>query len=78
MMSYTDKAVTMFRTSPYVWFSAVELSHQLGLCGWRTRVSDARKRGLHIENKQIHSADTGRILSFYQYIPGGTNALRRT
>lgn len=67
-MTLDDKAYAMFRNSPWVWFGALELQQQLGLCGWRTRVSTARRRGLNIINRIVLTPE-GRKLSFYQFAP---------
>lgn len=67
-MTYNERAIAMFRSSPHVWFGARELQDQLGFCAWRSRVSDARRRGLNIKNRQIRTPE-GRILSFYSYEP---------
>lgn len=71
-MTLDDKAYAMFVNAPWVWFGARELQDHLGICGWRTRVSTARRRGLNIKNRIVLTPE-GRKLSFYQFQPR-TNA----
>jgi hypothetical protein len=67
-MSYTQTAVTIFEAHPYEWIDGLWLAQRLGAYGWRSRISNARKRGLTITNKQVRHPD-GRVQSFYSYIP---------
>lgn len=40
---YLDDVIAYFRARPGIWIEAAELARVGGFCGWRTRVSDARK-----------------------------------
>jgi hypothetical protein len=42
--SRTDLVEELFRRRPETWISVPELVDVGGLCGWRTRVADARQR----------------------------------
>jgi hypothetical protein len=42
--SRTDRVEQLFRSRPGAWISVSELMDAGGLCAWRTRVADARRR----------------------------------
>ena len=69
--SYTDRLVTLFREHPHVPFDALGLMRVAGVCGWRTRVAEARRRLREqgdIKNQQ-HRLKTGSKRSTYTFIP---------
>lgn len=57
-----------FRAHPNQWVSAYTLMEVGGRMAWRTRVSDVRRMGLHIENRVERDA-AGVAQSFYRYVP---------
>lgn len=50
-MNKTEAVINLFQSRPNEWISAIALEPVGGRLGWRTRVSEARKAGLNIENK---------------------------
>lgn len=50
--SLVDQLATYFRQREGRWIDGRELSTVAGCYGWRTRISDCRKRGMQIENRQ--------------------------
>lgn len=50
--SLNDKLAAYFLARPNAWIDGKELATIAGGYGWRTRVSDLRKRGMTIENRQ--------------------------
>ena len=69
-MTLNDKLEHFFKASPGTWIDGRELAHVAGYAAWRTRVSDLRKRGLTIENRQSvrQQNDQRWTLSEYRYI----------
>lgn len=49
--TFTDAVADLFRSRPNKWIDARELMTVGGSFAWRTRISDARKQGMTIENK---------------------------
>jgi hypothetical protein len=68
MMTYTDKLEAFFRDRPMQWTDGLIIGEIAGVYGWRSRISDTRKRGLNIQNKQLKRPD-GSIRSLYRYVP---------
>jgi hypothetical protein len=50
--SLTDKLQACFLARPNTWIDGRELATIAGSYGWRTRVSNLRKRGFVVENRQ--------------------------
>ena len=67
-LTYTDRLQSYFEAHPQQWIDGLTLSERGGSYGWRSRVSDVRKRGLAIKNRQ-RSLSSGRIISEYKYVP---------
>ncbi len=70
--SFVDRVETLFRSNPWIWIDSDRLAQVGGKCGWRTRVSDCRKRGLTIDNRVRHvqRADGSRFaISEYKFEP---------
>jgi hypothetical protein len=70
--SLTDALVHFLRCHPNVWYDGRRFMQIAGAYGWRSRVSDARHRGLDIRNRQrrVKTPD-GRayVISEYRYVP---------
>lgn len=64
--SKVDQVEAFFMARPNAWVDSTELEFA-GRCAWRTRVSDARRRGMNIVNR-MRKVD-GFILSEYRYVP---------
>jgi len=47
----TDRVVELFKRNPNVWLRERRIMQAGGWCGFRSRITDARKRGLDIINK---------------------------
>ena len=62
-----DKMARHFRLTPNVWIDVMELAQIGGIGGWRTRVSEARHRGLNIQQRLIRWPD-GRNRSQYRLV----------
>lgn len=70
--SFTDRVACYFTAWPNRWIESTALEAIGGRCGWRTRVSDVRQRGMVIENRQrtVKRADGSRfVISEYRYSP---------
>jgi len=50
-LTLADRLEALFRTHAGEWLDGRLLARTAGYAGWRTRVSDLRKRGLSIENR---------------------------
>jgi hypothetical protein len=68
--SRTTQVVAFFKARPNEWVDGLRISDFAGVYGWRSRISDARKRGLTIHNRQRHLKN-GSVVSEYCYEPGG-------
>lgn len=69
--TFTDAVADVFRARPNEWIDARELMGIGGMYAWRTRISDARKRGMVIENEwhTVHTADGGTCrVSRYRWV----------
>ena len=65
--SLADRLESEFKRNPGVWYDGLYLAAIGGAYAWRSRVSDLRKRGMTIENRQVRS---GRFTtSFYRWVP---------
>lgn len=61
--SNTEKVLALFESRPLEWIPWHEIERHLGGPGWRTRISDARRRGNRIDwNKNVKD-------SRYMYVP---------
>jgi hypothetical protein len=73
-MTMTDRLETFFREHPGQWLDGRELAKHGGVYGWRSRVTDVRRRGLNIENRQRAVRAVGGVLvarvSEYRFVPG--------
>ena len=63
----TDKVAAYFSRYPNQWIDVMALADLAGLGGWRTRVSEARHRGLNIQQRLIRWPD-GRNRSQYRLV----------
>ena len=73
-MSTVDRLATFFEARPGQWIDGMALAQIAGSYAWRTRVSDLRKRGLTVENRQ---RKIGRLtISEYRFVPDQTPVLR--
>jgi hypothetical protein len=66
--TFRDRVVHLLRLHAGEWVPWYELAEVGGRLAWRTRVADARKLGMTIENKQTRRPD-GTKDSFYRYLP---------
>ena len=70
--SRTDLTEELFRSRPGVWINVPELVDVAGLCAWRTRVSDLRRRLKHAGEGDIEW--NGEIRrSAYRWVRGPTH-----
>jgi len=70
--SLTDRLEAFFRAHPGIWVDGRRLAEVAGCYAWRSRVSDVRRRGLRIENRQrVVTGGDGRpvTVSEYRYQP---------
>jgi hypothetical protein len=65
-MSLTERVAELFKAKPGVWIDGRTLAQHGGAYAWRSRVSDCRKRGLAIENRQ-RKVD-GYVVSEYKLV----------
>jgi hypothetical protein len=84
-MSRLDALASFFKARPGDWIDGRELMSVSGQYAWRTRVSELRRRGFRIVNRQRRYADprTGaRVLTISEYRyepdPRNTEARNRT
>jgi hypothetical protein len=68
--SRTQCVIDYFVSHPNQWLDGLLFSTFGGVYGWRSRISNARKRGLTIRNRQRRLAN-GSVRSEYRYVPGG-------
>ena len=69
-MSFVQAVAEYFRHRPNVWVNGMDLAHVGGCYAWRSRVSDCRRLGMTIENRQ-RSSTYGQIVSEYRFVPDG-------
>jgi len=72
--SYTQQIADYLKARPLVWIPAVSLESVGGRQAWRTRVSEARRAGMVIQNRVLRMSN-GREHwreSQYRYIPPTT------
>lgn len=69
--SLNDKLESFFRARPNKWVNATTLMTVAGSMGWRTRVSNIRKRGMVIQNHVESILRDGKTFktSYYRYVP---------
>jgi hypothetical protein len=66
--SRTDRVEALFRARPSAWIPVRELLEAGGLCAWRTRIADARKRFVRAGEGTIDW--NGNVqASAYRYVP---------
>ena len=65
-VSYTDDVAQYFQSRPGVWVNGMHLAAVGGCYAWRSRVSDCRRLGMHIDNRQW-SAQDGQTVSEYRF-----------
>lgn len=66
--SRTDLVEELFRRRPLEWITAVELAKVAGLCAWRTRVADARRRFKRGREGTVEWNESIQA-SAYRYVP---------
>jgi hypothetical protein len=71
--SLNDSLEHFFRANPNTWIDGKALAELFGGYGWRSRVSDVRRRGLTVENRQRREWNFSRgeryTISEYRYVP---------
>ena len=73
-MTLTDRVAAYLTARPGEWIDGRELATIGGAYAWRSRVSDARRRGLTIENRQRHLPGDVTV-SEYRYVAPGQGEL---
>lgn len=68
--SLCDKLAAFFEQHPNTWIDGERLGAIAGKYAWRTRVSDLRKRGMTIENRQRYTKRV--IVMAGEECPAGT------
>lgn len=72
-LSLTDRLEQFLRAHPAEWLTMDELAEVAGVGGWRSRLSDCRrKRSMHIEWNEINGR--GSRHRFLPYAPIGRDA----
>ena len=64
-----DRLATFFKAWPNQWIDARELLNIGGFAGWRTRVSDLRRRPYHMQIENRTRRINQRTVSEYRYSP---------
>lgn len=76
-----DRLEAYLRARPNIWIDGKTLAQSFGGYGWRSRVSDVRRRGLRIDNRVITHRDerthTSYKSSLYRYVPAEEPVLVR-
>ena len=70
--SLCDQLEAYLKARPWKWVDGRHIATVAGSYGWRTRLSDLRKRGMTIENRQeryIGLDGQRRTTSWYRYVP---------
>lgn len=72
--SLVDKLAAFFEAHPEQWIDGMALAKIAGQYAWRSRVSDLRKRGMTIENRQrevnVSACAVQHVtISEYRYMP---------
>jgi hypothetical protein len=65
--AYVDVLADYFRAHPHQWVDGLTLAGMAGAYAWRSRVSDCRRRGLTIQNRQRKVGT--RTVSEYRLVP---------
>lgn len=65
--SFTLKVADYFKARPGVWLDGNELATVGGCYAWRSRISDCRKLGMTVDNRQRKVGP--RTISEYRYQP---------
>ena len=66
-MTRREAVAALFRSRPHEWIDDVEFIACGGRCAWRTRISDARKAGMVIENRLVRHQ--WGVRSQYRWVP---------
>lgn len=70
--TFTDRVAEFLKRNPNVWIPAIRFEAIGGRQAWRTRLSEARRSGMQIENRtqRVKRADGSTYtLSEYRYVP---------
>lgn len=67
--TFRDRVAEYFRAHEGEWIDGMTLAQLGGVYAWRTRISECRKLGLTIENRQRKIGD--RTVSEYRYVRAG-------
>lgn len=67
--TYTDRVIAYLSARAGQWVDGLLLAKVAGAYAWRSRVSDARRLGHQIENRQRKTED-GRTISEYRLVRG--------
>jgi hypothetical protein len=72
-LSLCDKLEAYLKARPNQWIDGRMFQNVAGTYGWRTRLSDLRKRGMVIQNrvKTCHNYYRRYKVSEYRYVPDG-------
>jgi hypothetical protein len=68
-MSFTERVAELFKAKPGQWIDGRTLAQHGGAYAWRSRVSDCRKLGLSIANRQRKV--NGLVVSEYKLVVNG-------
>jgi hypothetical protein len=67
-VTFRDAVASVLKARAGQWVPWYELAAVGGACGWRTRLSEARRLGMVIENKVEQRADRVKV-SYYRFRP---------
>jgi hypothetical protein len=72
-LTHTDRLESMFRARAGAWIDGRELARVGGVYAWRSRLTDLRRRGMTIENRQRTVRSEGGVTLFrvseYRWMP---------
>ena len=68
-----DRLRAYFEAREGLWLDGMEIAKVAGCYAWRTRISELRRRGMRIENRQRRPGRKdgrviGRVVSEYRYV----------
>lgn len=66
-MTYTEAVASHFRAHAGEWIDGLSLAQIGGAYAWRSRLTDVRRLGMTIENRQRRVGN--RVVSEYRYAP---------